>query len=110
MEAWKPILTLVGERLKLLKDGNDELVDATKFRRLIESLRYLTVTRPNIVYRVRIVNIQIAIGQEILRNGITSSYLFHLSSEAFSWLSKKQKVVALSMAKSEYITISNYAT
>lgn len=56
MEACKPILTPAEERLKLAKDGSGDLVDATNFRRLIGNLRYLTATRPNIVYRVGIVN------------------------------------------------------
>jgi len=35
MEACKPILTPVEERLKLMKDGGGELVDVTNFRMLV---------------------------------------------------------------------------
>lgn len=44
------------ERLKLAKDGNGDLVNATNFKRTIESLRYLTTTRPDIMFGVRIVS------------------------------------------------------
>ena len=56
MEACKPMLTPVEERLKLTKEGSGDLVDATKFRRLVGSLRYLTTTRPDIVYGVGLIS------------------------------------------------------
>ncbi|KAK2980493.1 hypothetical protein RJ640_007749 [Escallonia rubra] len=57
MKACKPILTLVEERLKLVKDGSGGLVNATNFRRLVGSVRYLIATRPDIiVYGVGIVS------------------------------------------------------
>ncbi|KAJ8750631.1 hypothetical protein K2173_015812 [Erythroxylum novogranatense] len=90
MDACKPILTPVEERLKLVKDGSGDLVNATNFKRLIRSLRFLTATRPDIVYRVRILDIQIAIRPMMLkREKSTLGYVFHLGSEAFSWSSKK---------------------
>lgn len=44
------------EILKLMKDGNGDFVDATKFRKFVGSLRYLTATKPNIAYGVGIIN------------------------------------------------------
>ncbi|KAJ8769022.1 hypothetical protein K2173_024018 [Erythroxylum novogranatense] len=87
MDACKPILTPVQERLKLVKGGSGDLVDATNFKRLIESLRYLTATRPDIVYGV-------GIAGDIEKRKSTLGYVFYLGSAAFSWSSKKQQVVA----------------
>ncbi|KAJ8770292.1 hypothetical protein K2173_013008 [Erythroxylum novogranatense] len=105
MDACKPILTPVKERLKLVKDGSGDLVNATNFRRLIRSLSYLTVIRPNIVYRVGIMSIFMdsplqshwQAAKRILRyiknsdwvgdvekRKSTSSYVFHLCSGAIS--------------------------
>ncbi|XP_021600650.1 uncharacterized mitochondrial protein AtMg00810-like [Manihot esculenta] len=97
MEICKPMLTPIKERLKLIKDGSGDFVDATNFRRLVRSLRYLTATRPDIVYGVGITNSDWA--GDTKNQKSTSNYVFHLVSEAFSWYSNKQQVVALSMAK-----------
>ncbi|KAK2975123.1 hypothetical protein RJ640_024698 [Escallonia rubra] len=56
MEACNPILIPVEERLKLVKDGSGDLVNATNFTRLVGSLRYLTATRLDIVNGLGIVS------------------------------------------------------
>jgi hypothetical protein len=45
-------LTLMEERLKLSRDIMTEEVDATQYRRLVGSLRYLVHTRPDLAYSV----------------------------------------------------------
>ncbi|XP_027337134.1 uncharacterized protein LOC113850791 [Abrus precatorius] len=40
----------------------------------------------------------------------TSGYTFHLGSGAISWSSKKQPIVAFSIAEAEYISEASYAT
>jgi hypothetical protein len=47
-----PALTLMEERLKLSRDSTTEEVDATQYRRLVGSLRYLVHTWPNLAYSV----------------------------------------------------------
>ena len=57
MNSCKPILTLVEERLQLVKDRIGDLVDTTTYRRLVGSLQYLTPTRPSSVNGVGIISI-----------------------------------------------------
>jgi transposase InsO family protein len=47
-----PSLTPMEERLKLSRDSTAEEVDATQYRRLVGSLRYLTHTRPDLAFSV----------------------------------------------------------
>jgi len=52
MEHSKPISTPVEEKLKLTRESDGKRVDPTHYKSLIGSLRYLTATRPDIVYGV----------------------------------------------------------
>jgi hypothetical protein len=56
MESCKPMLTPMEERLKLEKESGGNLVNSTNFRKLVGSLRYLTATRPDIVYGVGLIS------------------------------------------------------
>jgi hypothetical protein len=47
-----PFLTPMEERLKLSRDIATEEVDATQYRRLVGSLRYLVHTQPDLAYFV----------------------------------------------------------
>jgi hypothetical protein len=51
-----PTLTLMEERLKLSRDNTTEEVDATQYRRLVGSLRYVTHTRPDLPFSVSYVS------------------------------------------------------
>jgi len=42
--------------MKLSREGNENFVDSTLFKSLVGSLRYLTITRPDIVYGVGLVS------------------------------------------------------
>lgn len=46
------VTTPVAADLHLTKEGDGKLVESTLYKSLIGSLRYLTVTRPDIVYGV----------------------------------------------------------
>nr|KYP70017.1 Retrovirus-related Pol polyprotein from transposon TNT 1-94 [Cajanus cajan] len=52
MENSKPISTPVEEKLKLKKDSDGKRINATYYKSLIGSLKYLTATRPDIVFGV----------------------------------------------------------
>lgn len=52
MENSKAVSTPVEEKLKLTRENYGKKVDSTNYKSLIGSLRYLTATRPNIVYGV----------------------------------------------------------
>jgi hypothetical protein len=47
-----PALTPMEERLKLSRDSTTEEVDAMQYRCLVESLRYLAHTRPNLAFSI----------------------------------------------------------
>ncbi|XP_058740883.1 uncharacterized mitochondrial protein AtMg00810-like [Vicia villosa] len=51
-EHSKPVYTPVEEKLKLTRENDGKRVDSTQYKSLIGSLRYLTATRPDIVYEV----------------------------------------------------------
>ena len=56
MEHSKPISTPVEEKLKLTRESDGKRIDSTQYKNLIGSLRYLTTTRPYIVYGVGLLN------------------------------------------------------
>jgi hypothetical protein len=51
-----PALTLMEERLKLSRDSTTEEVDATQYRRLVGSLRYLAHTQLNLAFSISYVS------------------------------------------------------
>nr|KYP55821.1 Retrovirus-related Pol polyprotein from transposon TNT 1-94 [Cajanus cajan] len=54
MENSKPISMAVEEKLKLTKESEGIKMDATQYKSLIGSLRYMTTTRPIIVFGVEL--------------------------------------------------------
>lgn len=52
MEQSKPVYTPVEEKLKLTRENDGKMADSIYYKSLIGNLRYLTATRPNIVYGV----------------------------------------------------------
>ncbi|XP_068475085.1 uncharacterized mitochondrial protein AtMg00810-like [Phaseolus vulgaris] len=69
-------------------------VDQTKYRGLIDSLLYLTTSRPDIMFA--------------LDRKSTSGTCHLLGSSLISWHSKKQASVALSTAEAEYIAVGSF--
>lgn len=56
MDGATPIRTQIAERLEIRKKGIGGMINPTYFRSLVASLRYLTSTRPDIVYAVEILS------------------------------------------------------
>ncbi|XP_026440520.1 uncharacterized protein LOC113339470 [Papaver somniferum] len=56
MDNCNPILAPLEEKLKLTKDGSGELMNSTDFKGLVGYIRYLTATRPDIMYAVGLVS------------------------------------------------------
>ena len=56
MDSYNPISTPMKPGTKLSKFDGGERVEASKFRSLVGSLRYLTCTRPNLSLSVGIVS------------------------------------------------------
>jgi hypothetical protein len=50
MDSCNAVNTFIAVGLKLSREGEGKLVDSTVYKSLIGSLRYLIMTRPNILY------------------------------------------------------------
>ncbi|XP_040245182.1 secreted RxLR effector protein 161-like [Aegilops tauschii subsp. strangulata] len=138
-------------RLQLCKTGTGDAMDATRYRSVVGSLRYLCNTRPDITYAVGIVSryleapaeLHWAAVKQILRyvsgtleygccykrGGIsapevigysdsdhagnvddrrsTTGVVFFLDSSVITWISQKQKVVAISSCEAEYMAAAS---
>ena len=133
-------------RLKLDRNGEGLEVESTCFRRIIGCLRYLTLTRPDLVYSVSYLSRfmsksysnHMTAAKRILRyvkgtinfglkyksdegsdligycdndytgdlddRKSTSGFIFFLGTNPIAWNCSKQKVIALSSCKAEYIS------
>eukprot|EP00253_Pinus_taeda_P030569 PITA_30569 len=108
--------------LKLSKEDSSKDFDPSLYKSIVGSLMYLTATRPDIMFVVSIISRFMERPKEahwqaakrILRyvkddRKSTSGYVFHMGSGAISWASKKQPIVALSIAEAEYVAATTAA-
>uniref|UniRef100_A0A453EDK9 Reverse transcriptase Ty1/copia-type domain-containing protein n=1 Tax=Aegilops tauschii subsp. strangulata TaxID=200361 RepID=A0A453EDK9_AEGTS len=154
MEDCNPSHVPMEPRLKLSKRSQAPAVDATEYRSVVGSLRYLVNTRPDLAYSVGVVSRFMeapttehwAAVKQILRyikgttnfgcvylrekrkemvellgysdsdlagdiddRKSTSGVAYFLGRNIVSWLSQKQKVVALSSCEAEYIAAATAA-
>ena len=56
MIACKPLLVPLEQDVKLSADIGDEIEDPIMFQRIVGSLVYMTITRPNLSYAVGLVS------------------------------------------------------
>ncbi|KAF2298299.1 hypothetical protein GH714_021516 [Hevea brasiliensis] len=139
-------------KCKLKKQDGEPFVDATEYRRIIGSLRYLVNTRPDLAYSVGVVSrymdtptvTHMSAVKQILRYvrgtigmGIvykknqekeelvgfsdsdlagdtddrksTSGIIFFFGESPITWVSHKQRIVALSSCEAEYIAATGGA-
>nr|GEY42921.1 putative reverse transcriptase, RNA-dependent DNA polymerase, Gag-polypeptide of LTR copia-type [Tanacetum cinerariifolium] len=95
--------------LKLDKGGEEEKVDACRYRRLVGRLLYLQVTCPDIAYSVNILiqfvgdprRNHMEAANTVLRRSRTG-YVLMLGGAPISWKSKKQSIVSRSSTESKY--------
>ncbi|XP_068492321.1 uncharacterized mitochondrial protein AtMg00810-like [Phaseolus vulgaris] len=91
----------------LSKDDEGTSVDATKFKQVVGSLMYLTVTRSYLMFgggktEITAYSDNNYVGDFDDRRS-TSGVVFILGPGVVSWTSKKQSVVSLSTIEAEYI-------
>eukprot|EP00253_Pinus_taeda_P020711 PITA_20711 len=94
------------QNLKLTSIEGKEFEDATKYRQLVGSLIYLTTTRPDISFAVRILSrfMQKPYFDGEKETGVsTSRYAMSLGSGVVSWRSRKQSVLADSTTEAECV-------
>eukprot|EP00253_Pinus_taeda_P019723 PITA_19723 len=125
MQECKARITPTVMGLKLSKEDSSKDFDPSLYKSIVGSLMYLTGTRPDIMYAVSLISRFMERPKEahwqaakrILRyvkvlkddRKSTSGYVFHMSSGAISWASKKQPIVALSTVEAEYVAATSVA-
>ncbi|KAK9673519.1 hypothetical protein RND81_12G172600 [Saponaria officinalis] len=148
MEHSKAVTTTLIVNEKFSKNDGQRKVDPSVYRSLVESLMYLTATRPDIMFATSMLSrfmnepseVHMGAVKRVLRylKGIsdlgilyqacsnprlvayldsdwgvsiddmksTTGYAFSFGSGVFSWISKKQDIVAKSTTDAEYIAPS----
>ncbi len=56
MTGYKPISIPLEQNVKLSADEGDLVEDTTMYRRIVGSLIYMTITRPNLSYAITVVS------------------------------------------------------
>nr|GFB05340.1 copia protein [Tanacetum cinerariifolium] len=113
MESCDLVGTLMEIKDKLDLDQNGTPVDATKYRRMIGALMYLTSSRPDIVHATCLCAwYQAKPTKKHLNEGCKDTFKStfgraqFLGEKLVSWSSKKQDCTALSTAEAEYVSLS----
>ncbi|GKA46641.1 retrovirus-related pol polyprotein from transposon TNT 1-94 [Tanacetum coccineum] len=116
MDSCDPVDTPMVDRLKLDEDPLGIPVDQTRFHSMVGSLMYLTASRPDLVFDGIWYPKDTAMaltayadadhaGCQDTRRSMLGSAQF-LRDKLVSWSSKKQKSIAISTIKAEYIGIA----
>ncbi|GJX16948.1 retrovirus-related pol polyprotein from transposon TNT 1-94 [Tanacetum coccineum] len=103
MEKGQSIGTPMATKPKLDVDLSGEPVDQTDYPSKIESLMYLTSSRPDIVQAVSFLDANHT--GCIDTHKITSGGIQFLGDKLVSWMSKKQDCTAMSSAEAEYVAL-----
>ncbi|GJR00148.1 retrovirus-related pol polyprotein from transposon TNT 1-94 [Tanacetum coccineum] len=115
-ESCDPVDTPMVKKSKLDEDKEGKAVDPSHYRGMIGTLLYLTATRPDLQFAICMFAwiLQIALttfadadhaGCQDTRRSTSGSMQF-LGDRLVSWLSKRQKSVAISSTEAEYIAMS----
>ncbi|GJT19337.1 retrovirus-related pol polyprotein from transposon TNT 1-94 [Tanacetum coccineum] len=115
MESCDPVDTLMVEKSKLDEDPQGTAVDPTHYHGMVDTLMYLTSSRPDLVYAGLWYSNDSAIAltafadadhagcQDTRRS--TSGSMQLLGDRLVSWSSKRQKSAAISSTEVEYIAL-----
>ncbi|GJT41130.1 retrovirus-related pol polyprotein from transposon TNT 1-94 [Tanacetum coccineum] len=128
MDSYGPVDTPMVDRLKLDEDPLGIPVDQTRFRSMVSSLMYFTVSRPDLVFAVymcaryqasptkkhlealkrvfRYLRGTINWGLWYLKDTVVALTAYADADHAVSWSLKKQKSTAISTTEAEYIAMS----
>nr|GEV76999.1 retrovirus-related Pol polyprotein from transposon TNT 1-94 [Tanacetum cinerariifolium] len=104
MKSCDPVNTPIEIKDKLDLDQNGTPVDATKYRRMVGALMYLTSSRPDIVYATCLCAWYQAKPTEKHLKEVKRVF----REKPVSWSSKKKDCTALSTAEAEYVSLSAY--
>ncbi|GJV96940.1 hypothetical protein Tco_1548517 [Tanacetum coccineum] len=102
MESSDPVDTLMVEKSKLDEDIQGKAMDPTHYHRMIDTLMYLTTSRPDLT--IAYADADHAGCQDTRRS--TSGCMQLLGDRLVSWSSKRQKSTAISSTEAEYIALS----
>nr|GEV80254.1 retrovirus-related Pol polyprotein from transposon TNT 1-94 [Tanacetum cinerariifolium] len=111
MDSCDHVDTPMVDRLKLDEDPLGILVDQTRFRSMVDSLMYLTTSRPDLVFAVYTAMALMAyVDADHVRCQDTRRSTFgsvpFLGDKLVSWSSKNQKSTAIFTSEAEYIAMS----
>eukprot|EP00253_Pinus_taeda_P010232 PITA_10232 len=106
MQDNKVAITPTVMGLKLNKEDSNKDFDPSLYKSIVGSLMYLTATRLDME---RPKEAHCGWAGSVDDRISTSGYIFHMGSEAISWASKKQPIVALSTAEAEYVAATTAA-
>ncbi|GKD58812.1 retrovirus-related pol polyprotein from transposon TNT 1-94, partial [Tanacetum coccineum] len=108
METYDPVYTPMVEKSKLDEDPQGKAIDPTRYRRMINTLMYLTsslwYSKDSCIALTTFVDAD-HVGCQDTRKS-TSRSMQLLGDRLVSWSSKKQKSTAISSTKAEYIALS----
>eukprot|EP00253_Pinus_taeda_P022328 PITA_22328 len=111
MQDSKAAITPTVMGLKLSKEDSSKDFNPSLYKSIVGSLMYLTTTRPDIMFAISLISRFMERPKEghcdwagsVDDWKSKSGYVFHMGSEAISWASKKQPIVALSIGEAKYV-------
>ncbi|GJR43670.1 retrovirus-related pol polyprotein from transposon TNT 1-94 [Tanacetum coccineum] len=113
MQDCKPISTLFPTNIKLSSkmspSSEKERMEISRvpYASAVGSLMFAMIcTRPNIAHAVGVVSQYMAEPGDLDGSKSTTGYVFTLSGETVSWVSKLQSVVAMSTTEAEYVAVA----